>query len=318
MARKHVIYGLYDPTDPRKKVRYVGYTHFTPEQRIIDHVSTARRKTDTHKQKWIRKLLRNNVVPAYMVLEVTTAKDWKARERYWIAAFLARGNKLTNSTDGGEGLVNPSKDVRKRISKKVSIGLVGNQRRKGVPHTPEVIARFVETRKTSKKWKAAWRKRRGQPGHPMSEANKEALRISNVGRARPDNAQRLKKQAKKNRGSFWVNDGIENRLLRKGESVPEGFTPGRLMQSQMTTKGAQRITNGVENRMLSEGDLIPRGFRFGMVKDESWRTPNKNKNMGAKIREQKTGYRWIKRGKQRRQLLRNEPLPTGWGFVKVE
>lgn len=312
MAQRHVIYGLYDPTDPEQKVRYVGYTHLTPEQRIIDHVSNARRKAETHKQKWIRKLLRNNVEPAYVILEVTTAKNWKARETYWIASLREAGNRLTNSTDGGDGLINPSKDVRKRISEKVSVIMTGNQYRKGIRGTPEFGARQSETLRNSKRFKKAQAKWRGIARHIPTKAERKALSILKTGVPRPDMQWFGKAQAKKNEGSFWVNDGVENKLLRKGDSIPEGFVIGRLMIRKVTTKGKRYVTNGQENRMLVASEPIPSGFRPGCVKDESWRTPSQRRKMGRKVKELKLGFRWICRGDKLRQLPKENSIPKGW------
>ena len=318
MARKtvHTIYGLYDPDD-ENQVRYVGYTHFSPEQRIIDHVTGAKKFVSrTHKQKWIRKLLRKGIRPAFKILEITTAKDWKKREQYWIKELRAQGHRLTNSTEGGEGLINPSKDVRERISKKVSAGLVGNQRRKGKQHSPETIAKFVATRKTSKKWKAYHRSRRGRPGRPQLASARLKISRANKGRPRPDLAPIAKAQAKKNRGSFWVNNGIENRLMRPDDMPPVGFVRGRLMKRQMSTKNRRYVTNGEENRMISVNEKLPKGFRLGQTKSNPW-TPKLKKQVGKKMIGIKAGYRWIARGDRQRQLPKDKPLPNGWRFVKT-
>ena len=40
---KHTIYGLYDPTDRTKEVRYVGATKFLPEHRLTDPRPTTPR-----------------------------------------------------------------------------------------------------------------------------------------------------------------------------------------------------------------------------------------------------------------------------------
>lgn len=242
MARKtvHTIYGLYDPEDAAQEIRYVGYTHFSPEQRIIDHVAGAKKRADTHKKKWIRKLLRKGLRPAYRVLEITTARNWKQRETYWIKALREQGCRLTNSTAGGEGLVNPSKDVRARISAKISVELQGNQYRKGKPHTIESSSKISEGLKKSRKFQRAMRARRGKPGHSQGPIARAKIAIANTGRSRPDYTALLKKNAEENKGSFWVNDGTNNRLMRPGERVPRGFKRGRLMIGRPHTEEAKR------------------------------------------------------------------------------
>jgi hypothetical protein len=319
MARKtvHTIYGLYNPEDAIQEIRYVGFTEFTPEQRIIDHIAGAKKSADTHKKKWVRKLLRKDVRPAYKVLEITTAEDWKQRERYWIAFYRKlHGKRLTNSTDGGEGLINPTNDVRKKIGKKVSIALIGNQYRKGIPHTAESSKNISEGLKKSKKHKRAMKKWRGKARYIATAKTKKKLSILKTGVPRPDMAPIAKAQAEQNIGSFWTNNGEDNRLMRPGDAVPENFVRGRLMKRQMTTKNRHYITNGAENRMIPTHTQIPEGWRLGCVKSEDWRTPEKNKSMGVKIREQKLGFRLIVRGKKTRQLSKGVPLPKGWRFVK--
>jgi GIY-YIG catalytic domain len=318
MTRKtvHTIYGLYDPEDTTQEIRYVGYTHFSPEQRIIEHVAGAKKAATTHKQKWIRKLLRKGTRPAYKILEVTTAKDWKQRERYWIAALQEHGQRLTNSTEGGDGLVNPSKDVRRRISKKVSAGLIGNQRRTGKKGSPEFCERHSKTLRASKKFKVAQAKWRGIPRYTPTAATKAKISKLKVGIPRPDMVGFGQEQAEKNRGSFWVNDGIENKLMRPDQDTPKGFVRGRLMNRQMTTKHRRYVTNGEENKMIGRADSIPNGFRLGQTKINPW-TDGLRAQVGSKMRDLKLGYRWIRRGQRQRQLTKNEPLPTGWRFIKV-
>jgi hypothetical protein len=70
------------------------------------------------------------------MLEAVTAENWQERERAWIIKLAV--NDLTNSTDGGEGLINPSEEIRSRIGATVSRGLIGNSRHRGIPHSDEV------------------------------------------------------------------------------------------------------------------------------------------------------------------------------------
>lgn len=295
MAQRHVIYGLFDPNDERREIRYVGYTHFTPEQRIIDHISGARRHNDTHKQKWIRKLLRSNVEPDFVILEVTTAKDWKARENFWIADLRAGGHRLTNSTSGGEGLIEPSEDVRKRISAKVSQGLLGNSRRTGKLHSEADRKKISIGLRKSKKAKKAWRARRGKPGHPMSDENKVALILANTGRSRPDYTKLLRKLAKKNRGSFWVNDGETNTLIRSGQKVPRGFSLGRIVSWN------DRPCSNETRAKLAAARLGQPG-------------PTISKKGRRSISEQKKNSRWITDGASLRQIPVGSEPPEGWRF----
>jgi len=80
------------------------------------------------------------------------------KEKYWIKFYDCKSPKGYNLTDGGDGLINPSKSVRKQIAKKVSTILKGNQYRKGIPHSEESKKAISEGLKTSKKYQKAVKK----------------------------------------------------------------------------------------------------------------------------------------------------------------
>jgi hypothetical protein len=130
----HKIYGLTG----NGIVRYVGYTSHSLTRRLFEHVYESQHKNTCHRHRWIRSLLRKGVKPQIVLLEEVNAANWKDRERFWITHF----SNLTNSTVGGEGLINPSIEVRQRIGAKVSLGLLGNSRRLGISHSDEVKARI--------------------------------------------------------------------------------------------------------------------------------------------------------------------------------
>lgn len=293
MAQRHVIYGLYDPTDDRREIRYVGYTHFTPGQRIIDHISGARRHNKTHKQKWIRKLFRNGVEPDFVVLEITTAKDWKFRETFWIADLRAGGHRLTNATDGGEGLVNPSKGVRERISAKVSAGLMGNSRRSGRPHSSETRQAISESLKSSRKFKRSMRKWRGIARHIPNEAERQIISEKNSGRKRPDSIAIARMMSKQNIGAFWANNGLENVLVRPGKRCPSGFVRGRLLLGRPHSEESKR--------KISRARLGKPG-------------PEISKKGRRSISEHKKNSRWITDGSILRQIPVGVEPPEGWRF----
>jgi hypothetical protein len=317
---KHTIYGLYDPSDRKKEVRYVGATKFTPEQRLTDHISGAE-AADTYKKKWIRKLLRQNLVPAILVLEVTTTRHWKKREKYWIAYLRSKGSRLTNSTEGGEGLVNPTKNVRARIAKKVSELLIGNQRATGMSHTKEACLAISKGLRESKKFQRSQRKWRGKARYTPTEESKLKISLANLGRPRPDVRALALRLNKRRKGSVWVTDGKSNKQILKGTPIPKGFVCGRLMTWQEPgkgpTKGRRYITNGVENQMIEISAPIPEGFKFGQTRHN----PRRDTKVGLRklsetVRQLKLGFRLITDGAVRRQLPRDQVLPAGWVFVK--
>jgi hypothetical protein len=93
------IYGLIDPSGA---IRYVGKTSKTPSERLAGHIKDAQRR-ETHKNKWIRSLIREGAIPRVIVL-ATAHDDGNALERWFITTMRERGFRLTNGTDGGDGV----------------------------------------------------------------------------------------------------------------------------------------------------------------------------------------------------------------------
>jgi hypothetical protein len=101
------IYALADPRND--EIRYVGKAQ-EPAHRLYVHLYSAKtrksRDNRSHKYNWIRELMRENLVPVLVVLESGLADSIASeRERHWIADLRQEGHRLTNHTDGGEGML---------------------------------------------------------------------------------------------------------------------------------------------------------------------------------------------------------------------
>lgn len=247
---RHIIYGLFDPTDtkllalpdPNRKVRYVGFTvKKTIEQKVTEHIVNTRsvykrEKRKTHKHKWINSLLKREVAPCIMVLEVIrnvkVKQDWVQREQYWISYLRGLGNKLVNSTAGGEGLIDPSPEVRAAIASKC--GRAGNQNRKGIPHTASDRKAISDGMKSSEKYQRALSEGRvgWKLGQTHSEETKQLISRQKTGVSRPDMVARTIEFNRRRRGCRWINDGNRNQQLLPGNSLPNGWYFGRLMPWQ--------------------------------------------------------------------------------------
>jgi hypothetical protein len=109
-----LIYGLVDPTND--EIRYVGWTSVGLEKRLHNHMKPSELKKETHKNHWIKKLLKLGLQPSIVELEKVLYCDHGKMEEKWIA-FYGR-DKLTNGTDGGEGMKGwvPSDESRKKMS----------------------------------------------------------------------------------------------------------------------------------------------------------------------------------------------------------
>lgn len=101
-----VIYGLFDPREPieLENCRYVGKTKAPPSRRLVGHLSHARIKNCTPRDKWINKLLDESVRPFIYVLEhVPDSMDIDVHERHWISEGRRLNWGLLNVSDGGDG-----------------------------------------------------------------------------------------------------------------------------------------------------------------------------------------------------------------------
>jgi hypothetical protein len=131
------IYALFDPLRP-DVVRYVGKTYMKIETRRMRHVGEARRGLKNHRGYWIRALLADGVIPVVRLLAEVPANGWQAHEKRFIAEYR---ETLVNSTDGGEGLENPSEETRRKMSEK----------NKGRP-TPNHVRKLRSENAKVRKW----------------------------------------------------------------------------------------------------------------------------------------------------------------------
>lgn len=107
------IYYLIDPIT--KEIRYVGKTE-DPWKRLDDHINHDWKYTFSKRTCWIIHLLKQNLCPIMVVIDQCSLNVWQQEEVYWIAYFKEIGCDLLNSTSGGDGLCNPSQEVRDKIS----------------------------------------------------------------------------------------------------------------------------------------------------------------------------------------------------------
>lgn len=70
----------------------------------IDGQSESKKSTTSHKRAWIKSLLKEGLSPVLKVIDEVSSGEWELWESYWIEQFRAWGFKLTNFTNGGEGV----------------------------------------------------------------------------------------------------------------------------------------------------------------------------------------------------------------------
>lgn len=116
------IYSIYTLADPRtpNDIRYVGFTTKSLHERKRRHVNTARNKVNSnyHTLTWLRTLLNIQLKPEIDLIDCCNLTDRTWKEQYWISQLKAWGFDLVNATEGGDGNINPSLEIREKIRKK--------------------------------------------------------------------------------------------------------------------------------------------------------------------------------------------------------
>ena len=106
------VYVLVDPTS--LEVRYVGYSS-NLKRRYWDHCNLFHR---TPKCSWVKSLQNRGLQPVLRIVCIVERHEACRVERALIAAMRCRGVRLTNSTDGGDGLINPTVEVRAKLGRR--------------------------------------------------------------------------------------------------------------------------------------------------------------------------------------------------------
>lgn len=136
MADTTFIYALVE-ADTREP-RYVGKAD-RPEARLTKHRSEAKANRDTtSKNRWLRKQFSQGRSVDIVVLAEVPTDGWEVWEQRFIAHFRLAFPRMLNITDGGDGLKNPSKEVREKIA----AARRGRTNLRGYKHTPETRAKM--------------------------------------------------------------------------------------------------------------------------------------------------------------------------------
>ncbi len=93
----NTVYILRDPNT--LEIRYIGVTKKRLGHRLSQHVWAANNGVRSHVARWIRTL---NARPLIEPIEENCRRD---REVFWIKHYRSLGARLTNLTDGGEGVL---------------------------------------------------------------------------------------------------------------------------------------------------------------------------------------------------------------------
>lgn len=173
------IYALIDPRD--NQVRYIGKSDAVC-RRFKEHQSDIKSASNNKKIAWLKKLSKLGLQPRVVIIETISKLVWAETEIEWIRYFRSIGARLTNSTDGGEGIegYKLTEAQKEKVSKMF----------KGKRFTEEHKRKIGESN-TGKKRTDAMKEKlstlyKGKAGRPHTEETKKKMSESNKMRSDPN------------------------------------------------------------------------------------------------------------------------------------
>tara|TARA_R110000868_G_scaffold328122_2_gene589042 strand:+ start:2439 stop:3227 length:789 start_codon:yes stop_codon:yes gene_type:complete len=99
---EHNIYVLIDPKT--NEIRYVGQTVKQLSVRLNSHIYRAKNSGNktTHKNTWIKSLLKEELKPIIKLIDVVDENHWKEIEKNYISSYKEKGCNLLNISEGGD------------------------------------------------------------------------------------------------------------------------------------------------------------------------------------------------------------------------
>lgn len=109
--------GIYSITNIKNNKKYIGYS-IDIKRRWQTHKRDLKnnKHENEHLQNAYNLYGESNFI--YEIVELCSIDEIKEREMYWIKHYDSKKNGY-NMSDGGDGILNPTKDVREKISKKL-------------------------------------------------------------------------------------------------------------------------------------------------------------------------------------------------------
>ena len=244
--REWFIYVLRDPRD--NEVRYVGFT-IDVVQRFRVHISEAIRGIiKSHKNNWINVLANLHLQPVMEVIERGTG-EWQSVEQYWIRHYRMQGARLTNSTDGGDGVLGRKqspeaieKTRQANLGRKLSFEHIEKMRQAnlGRKHTPEAIEKMTGRKHSPE---AIEKIRQANLGRKNSPEHIEKARQASLGRKHSPEAIEKRRQA--HIGSKHSPEAIEKMRQASKKTTVRRIEDGMIFAS--LSDAARSVDRGPAN-----------------------------------------------------------------------
>lgn len=251
IARAHYIYRLIDPRDDQ--TRYVGVTVQRPSSRLIAHLTKAKCRPRTLKDKWLNELRGVGLQPRLEVLEETTDREV---EVYWINYYRMAGNDLLNVKTGGS---NGFLDLSVSEATKERLRQAGIARWKN----PEFRERVTSALR----------------GHPVSEETRQRISAAKTGKPQPnkkfskpmsqEHRQKISAFFKGRRFSYapGTHNTARNPHLYRGERK----WSAKLTEEQVREMRARFAAGGISKQELSRQYGLAPTTASGIINRKKWR-----------------------------------------------
>lgn len=239
------MYKVYLITNIKNRKQYIGITKFSIEERFFQHTKRGFLLTEAI-QKYGEKSFSIELIE-----EVESAERAYELEIFYIQKYNTKIPNGYNLTDGGDGIFGweASEEYRQECSERVK--LLHREKKVGMygkKHSEETRKKMSESSKgKSKPWLI---------GKNVSEETRDKIRRNNLGKTlseetrkkisenhhdisgknnpmygkkhSPETIEKLKEKAKNRPKRFWINNGVDERLINVDESIPIGYNKGRV------------------------------------------------------------------------------------------
>ena len=186
----------------------------------------------THRIRWLRKVLADGLIPGILILEEVSERKWQEAERKWIAWYRAiEGDDLTNGTDGGDGLCNPTVATRRRMSHSHT----------GLRHLPETRQKISENHRGYNSEET--RQKIGDAHRGRSHGPEVRARMSeaHIGHKQPQS--QIEKRRAKLIGQIRSGTSLENIRNSRGKTAKQRVeTATRIIQLLAQWKSLRAIS----------------------------------------------------------------------------
>ena len=216
---------IYMLKDQDGRIRYIGKTSSSLKERLLDHLSHARRGCKDRKCCWIRFLFKQGFIPKIQLIGEVDGNGIR-EEIAWIAYFRAEGIDLVNGTAGGEGVVGYKYSDEER--RQMSIARCGRKQ----------SAEAIENHRIA------------MMGHKVSEATRMKIRMANVGRfvGRKLSEETCKKLSLFQKGRKKSEEHKRKiGLGNKGKLLGRKRSAESIRKTVLANTGAKRSVKGIRN-----------------------------------------------------------------------